>query len=94
MSELIVERHSQHLQNLQQITEAAHKSFDNLYHKYGIRPNAWIMSKDVVETLKTEIAIHMGWWEPVSGGIKFMDLPVHVVHSEKGLVKATIEEDE
>lgn len=84
----------QHKQNLQQITEIAHKSFDDLYHRYGIRPNAWVMSKDVVEILRAEIASLLSYWEPVSDTIKFMDMPIHVAYDEKGLVKATIEEDE
>lgn len=81
--------------NLQEVIETAHQSFDSLYHRYGIKPNAWVMSQDLVEILKeaTPVLHYPSNCEIASDTIELMGLPVHLVYNEKGLVKATIEEE-
>lgn len=74
-----------------QIMQKAQKSFDELYMKYGIRPNAWVMSIDVYYALTQHYD-----FIPVGGKTEvstFRGNPIHIVthSSEAGTIKAIIE---
>lgn len=75
-----------------QIMQKAQKSFDELYMKYGIQPNAWVMSIDVYYMLTQDYG-----FIPVSNNQRkiatFRGNPIHVVThpDEAGTIRAIIE---
>lgn len=79
-----------------QIFQKAQQSFDELYCKYGIQPNAWIMSIDAYYRLTQDyefipVSKHSSGIAPST----FMGNPIHIVTQlSTETIKAVIEMEE
>lgn len=79
-----------------QLVQKAQKSYDDLYYKYGIQPNAWIMSIDAYYRLTQDyefipVSKHSSGIAPST----FMGNPIHIVTQlSTETIKAVIEMEE
>lgn len=79
------------MMEIDDIKDEAIKSYVKLYDEYGIRPNGWIMSSDVIYTLSS--MLHQGnIIIEACGTIQFMGITVHLVKGTK-VIKAIIQDE-
>ena len=79
--------------NLEEIVVIARFSYQKLQLQYGILPNAWLISPDVVEIMKNSISISIDQEDDVNTRTEFMGLPVNIVDGT-GVIKAIIQQED
>lgn len=82
--------------NAQEILTTAQKSFVTLYDKYGIRPNAFMISESLLQILRNDIELNMAMTEhernlmKTEASCQLYGVPVYPVVYPAGMIKATI----